>query len=642
LEPVGEANPREWIRRVTLDLTGLPPTPEEVQAFLADDAPHAPERLVDRLLASPRYGQRWGRFWLDVARYADSNGLDENIAHGNAWRYRDYVIASWNQDKPFDRFVVEQMAGDLDPAPATHEERVDRLVATGFLVLGPKVLAEVDETKMEMDIIDEQVETTGRAFLGLTLGCARCHDHKFDPIHTRDYYGMAGVFKSTRTMEHFKKIARWNEVTIATAEEQAAREAAQTRLTELQEQLRQARERQANTAAVTGSSRAPAGGAGEEELRQEVERLQLRVNATQAELQELPTTMAVSDRSEVLELPIHVRGNHLTLGEVVPRQVPQVLRSEAFPPPAMPANASGRWELAQWLVDPRHPLTSRVLVNRLWRWHFGRGLVGSTDNLGRLGEAPTHPELLDWLASELVRGEWSIKRLQRTIVLSRAYRLASRSHAGNEAIDPGNLRWWRFERKRLEAEAIRDSLLAVSGLLDEKMGGSLLHVKNREFLFDHTSKDNTRYDARCRSVYLPVIRNHLYDMFQLFDYGDDSVTNSDRATTTVAPQALFLLNGELTRSAAQALALQILRVDASLPERFALGYQRVFGRFPSPGEIERDRGYLEAMERQLAAEADASPDSSAVGASDPESRTLRAWSLLAQAWLSSNEFVYVR
>ena len=217
MSPAPPADKRTLIRRVTFDLTGLPPTPEEIDAFLADDRPDAFARLVDRLLASPAYGERWGRHWLDVARYADSNGLDENVAHGNAWRYRDYVVAAFNRDKPFDQFVVEQLAGDLLPGRRSRPQRHEQLIATGFLALGPKVLAEVDEAKMQMDIVDEQIDTVGRAFLGLTLGCARCHDHKFDPIDTADYYGLAGIFKSTRTMEHFKKVARWHENRAAVA-----------------------------------------------------------------------------------------------------------------------------------------------------------------------------------------------------------------------------------------------------------------------------------------------------------------------------------------------------------------------------------------------------------------------------------------
>ncbi len=660
LIPVDRADRATLIRRVTFDLTGLPPSPSDVEAFVNDPRADAYELLVDRLLASPRYGERWGRFWLDVARYADSNGLDENIAHGNAWRYRDYVIASWNRDKPFDQLVMEQLAGDLLPASddASHREH---LIATGFLVLGPKVLAEVDETKMEMDIIDEQVETTGRAFLGLTLGCARCHDHKFDPLSTRDYYALAGIFKSTRTMEHFKKIARWNELPIATPAERAAHDAITAKLTEQQAQLQKAtaelKALTENTATAQGGSTGTSSSVGSAsaerraELERQIQTLQQQVTATQASVQELPTAMAVSDQEKPVHLPVHIRGNHLTLGDAVARRVPEVLQSDELPPPSMPEARSGRLELAQWLVHPRHPLTARVFANRLWRWHFGQGLVRSTDNFGQLGERPSHPDLLDWLASELIRNEWSIKHLQRQVVLSYAYQLQSSRpdryattasadfHADpwqvNEAIDPANQFFWRGPMRRLEAESIRDALLAVGQSLDYKMGGSLLHVKNREFLFDHTSKDNTRYDARVRSVYLPVIRNHLYDMFQLFDYVDDSVTNSDRATTTVAPQALFLMNGELAMEAAQHLARRITRETDDAAARIDRGYQIVYGRPARPQEQARDLAYLKRLREQLE-ESAASP-----GQVSAESDQ-QALTLLCQIWLASNEFLYVR
>lgn len=652
LQPIPRADRATLIRRVTLDLTGLPPTAAEVAAFINDPRDDAYHRLVDRLMASPRYGERWGRYWLDVARYADSNGLDENIAHGNAWRYRDYVIASWNQDKPFDQFATEQLAGDLMTQPKDESEQHERMIATGFLVLGPKVLAEVDETKMEMDIIDEQVETTGRVFLGLTLGCARCHDHKFDPLSTRDYYALAGIFKSTRTMEHFKKIARWNEVAIASPAEKAAHEAITAKLAEQEANLKQATAELQTLATTTASAGGSSGEAVDSRahLEQRVAQLKQDVAATKASLFELPTAMAVADQAQPVQLAVHIRGSHLTLGDRVDRRVPEVLQSESFPAPQMPDVSSGRLELAQWLVDPRHPLTARVFVNRLWRWHFGQGLVRSTDNFGQLGERPLHPKLLDWLASELIRNHWSVKHLQRQIVLSHVYQLQSsppkqaENSAGdphgmawqsNEAIDPENENFWRAPMRRLEAESIRDALLAVSGSLDLKMGGSLLHVKNREFLFDHTSKDNTRYDAPVRSVYLPVIRNHLYDMFQLFDYVDDSVTNSDRATTTVAPQALFLMNGELAIEAAQQLARRLKSVEKDAEQRIANGYPMVYGRPATAHERQRDLAYLQRMRETLAQQASSETSS-------PEDVDQMAWTLLCQIWLASNEFLYVR
>ncbi len=658
VQPVALAHRRTLARRAALDLTGLPPAPERLEAFLNDDSPNAYDRYLDGLLASPAYGERWGRHWLDVARYADSNGLDENVAYGNAWRYRDYVIASLNRDKPYDLFVQEQLAGDLLPEPTSHQQRNERLIATGFLSLGPKVLAEVDETKMELDIIDEQVETTGRAFMALTLGCARCHDHKFDPISTEDYYSLAGIFKSTRTMEHFTKIARWNEVSLATAEQQAEHQRQQDQLKHLRETLQERKKAEATKTAAQANAAAtdPDGvdltTAGQTVVAAPpptIADLEQQIQVLEASLVELPSAMAVADYEQPTSLPVHIRGSHLTLGKPTPRGAPQVLANETLAAPEMPAERSGRLELARWLTDPRHPLTARVIVNRVWRWHFGRGLSAATDNFGALGETPTHPELLDWLACFLVRNNWSLKELHREIMRSHTYQLDSVQDPRSAQLDPENRLYWRANRRRMEAEVLRDSLLAVAGDLDRSMGGSLLHVKNREFLFDHTSKDETRYNAPRRSVYLPVIRNHLYDVFALFDYNDASVMQSNRSTTTIAPQALFLLNGELPAEAAASLAARLLAQHSAREERLREGYQLVFGRPPSEGELRRDAEFLHGLAQALAGEEvsekvqqPTEPGRSSVLDGRHSQFERRAWELLCQAWLASNEFIYVR
>ncbi|MEC9094000.1 MAG: PSD1 and planctomycete cytochrome C domain-containing protein [Planctomycetota bacterium] len=604
------------IRRVTFGLVGLPPSPEEVERFVKDSSAGSLERLIDRLLSSPRYGEVWGRHWLDVARYADSNGLDENIAHGNAWRYRDYVIRSFNRDKPFSRFVQEQIAGDLLPA-SDHdffsEEWKDSLIATGFLSLGPKVLAEVDQTKMEMDIVDEQVDTVGRAFMAITLGCARCHDHKFDPISTEDYYAMAGIFKSTKTMEHFKKIARWNEVSIANPAQEKALNDHARKLQDTKRQLEQViqlEKEQANTDSV---DKLPT------EAISRLNLLREAVKSLESSKPELPTAMAVTEYEKPMDLHVHIRGNHLTQGKLVLRGFPSALAGAVMKRPRQ----SGRLDLADWLIDPQHPLVARVIVNRIWRWHFGRGIVESTDNFGKLGSLPSHPELLDWLANRLVENGWSIKSLHRLILTSRTYQQSSQKLASYQEIDADNRLIWRSQVKRLGAESIRDSLLAVSGQLDLTMGGSQLHVKNREFLFDHTSKDLTSYDAKTRSVYLPVVRNHLYDVFQLFDYADASVASSHRAETTVAPQALFMMNSKLVTAAAAGLRDRLFKHADEPFQRHRLAYQIAFARFPLPSEKDRDMRFIEQL-----------------GAGDISER--EAWKVFCQALLMSNEFIYIR
>ncbi|MFO0879743.1 MAG: PSD1 and planctomycete cytochrome C domain-containing protein [Gemmataceae bacterium] len=605
LRPTPQADRRTLLRRVTFDLTGLPPTPEEIASFLQDRRADAYERLVDRLLASPAYGERWGRHWLDVARYSDSNGLDENIAHGNAWRYRDWVVTSFNHDQPYDAFLIDQLAGDLVPSTDEATRRA-RLIATGFLSLGPKVLAEVDERKMELDIVDEQVDTVGKAFLGLTLGCARCHDHKFDPVSQEDYYGLAGIFLSTKTMESFKKVGRWHENTLAGPDD----------LRRKREHDALVAERKSALAAKKGQPEAEL-----KPLRDELARLEKSAPI-------FSSAMGVTE-APVTDAPLLRRGNHLRPGKKITRRFPVALASEKQEP--LPASTSGRLELGRWLADRSHPLTARVMVNRLWRWHFGQGLVRSVDNFGLLAEKPTHPELLDFLARSFINSGWSIKAMHRQIVLSATYQMASTHDAQAATIDPDNRLWWRMNVRRLEAEAIRDNLLSVSKGLDRSMGGSLLHVANRGYLFDHTSRDQTAYDSPRRSLYLPVIRNNLYDVFGLFDSTDATVGSGDRATTTVATQALFWMNSDLARQSAERLATLLLaRGDLDDTARTELLYQIAYGRPPTPGEIHRVQVAVAGFEEALQARE-----------ADVGRRRLEAWAWLCHAVIAANEFVYV-
>ena len=630
LSPGERASRRTLIRRVTFDLTGLPPAPEEISRFINDSSPDAYERLVDRLLSSPAYGERWGRHWLDVVRYADSNGLDENVAHGNAWRYRDYVIASLNADKPYSDFVREQLAGDLIRAenPA---ERNEHLVATGFLSLGPKVLAEVDETKMEMDIVDEQIDTFGKAFLGMTLGCTRCHDHKFDPLTTEDYYALAGIFKSTKTMDSFTKIAKWHEYDIPNPEQQKQKqihaEKVKKKNAEIAELIKAA-----NAALLAGmeeGAKLPA--KPEEHYPEETKAKLKKLRDELADLEKaapvLPAAMGVSEGA-VADIPVHQRGSHLSLGKTVPRRFPLVLEIEDGP--EIPEKSSGRLQLSRWLTSPQHPLTARVIANRLWRWHFGAGIVDSTDNFGELGSKPSHPDLLDWLAGRLMETGWSLKEIHRLIVTSNAYCQSSESAergevaARSKVADPENRLLWRANVRRLEAEAIRDSLLAVSGKIDRKMGGSILNTENRKHIFDHTSKDNTSYDSDCRSVYLPIVRNHLYDAFQIFDYTDASTVNGNRTTSTVAPQALYLLNAEFVQNAAKDLAARLLKMASTDEARIRALHQLCFGHPPTQSSTERFQAYLGRIRETM---------------NDNE---LEAWSVICQVILVSNEFVTIR
>ena len=654
IEPAAAADKPTLIRRASFDLTGLPPTPEEIDAFIADESPDAFARVVDRLLASPHYGEHWGRHWLDVVRYADSNGLDENVAHGNAWRYRDWVVKAFNDDKPFDDFVREQIAGDLLVGSGADPARVVELrVATGFLSLGPKFLAEGDQTKLLMDVIDEQIDTTGRAFLGLSLGCARCHDHKFDPVTQADYYALAGILKSTETMESLKRLARWRENVLATPAEQDAHRRMQARIEALKSEIAtlvaKTREALAATQPATQPAPqppAPPGAAAAakpaavpeeafpEEVKATLAALRKERDSLEKALVPLPAAMGVADAAPQ-ETRIHVRGSHLALGRRVPRGVPAVLEIDG--PVAVPRAASGRRELAEWLVDPRNPLAARVLVNRLWRWHFGRGIVPSTDNFGLVGEPPSNQPLLDWLATEFVARGHSLKAMHRLIMLSAAWRRSSDPAASPTAdvarrVDPDNTLWWRTDVRRLEAESIRDAMLAAAGTLDRRLGGTLLAAANRAFIFDHTSKDETRYDVPRRSLYLPVIRNHISDAMWLFDCTDGAVGNGNRSTSTIASQALHFMNGDGPMQAADAIGRSVVAAEpADVAARATLLFRRLLGRRPTAAETATVCRRAAELEEQLTRERPAVVDGETA-----------AWTVVAQAMIAGNEFVIVR
>ncbi len=604
LTPTPAADARTLIRRVYFDLIGLPPSPEEVEAFVKAAAGakrgEALANIVDRLLASPRYGERWARHWLDVARYADSNGMDENLVFGNAWRYRDYVIDAFNRDVPYDQFVREQIAGDLLKEP--------KLQATGFLCIGPKMLAEDDPVKMEMDIIDEQLDTLGRAFLGMTFGCARCHDHKYDPISAADYYALAGIFKSTKTMTNFRVVASWQERPIGTPAEIDKAKAHAKKFADLLAKLDQ----------IAGED--PALKKELNDIRQQLVKLEKKSAPPMAD------TMAVSD-GKASDLRVHLRGNHLTLGKQSPRRFPRVFTSLKQAP--IDATHSGRLQLAAWLTQPEHPLTSRVMVNRLWHWHFGAGLVRSVDNFGLLGDKPSHPELLDYLAAQFLESGWSIKAMHRAIVLSSTYQMSAAYNDAAFQVDPDNRLHWRHGRRRLEAEALRDSLYVLAGNLDVKVGGTLFDAKNRAYVPGYPNAMYNKYDIPRRSIYLPVIRSALYDVLQAFDFADPSFPAGERATTTVAPQALFLMNGKIVHEQTRVWTAKLL-ADKSLDDagRVRRIYLQAFGRPASEKEVARSLEFVQRVESELAR------------AKAVDSRA-QAWQSLCRVIVSANEFVYV-
>ena len=935
LTPARPTTKRTLLRRATFDLLGLPPTPNEVDTFLDDDSPAAFERAVDRLLASPRYGERWGRHWLDVARYADSNGLDENLSYANAFRYRDYVINAFNKDKPYARFIQEQIAGDLLAGSWKDDSPLERFIATGFLAIGPKMLAEDDPTKMQMDIIDEQVSTIGQAFMGLTLGCCRCHDHKFDPLPTQDYYSLAGIFKSTKTMENHKVVAVWYERPLVTPQRAEQIELLKTKVKEAEKQIATLKEQATKSvtsslrahvqsyltasvnlerlqtafqgpqsalgvrqdqpyvvengylaleaeifhrgnvvitldgygqgigiigsrgaahaeydidvkkagryaveiryaaaesrpigllldgqqvgtsilSAVTGSwypdtqrwvsavqlqltpgkhtlrfdspkvyphidklaivwagkgkwpfqTKEPTSitrsasaenvepalvatwsdyfkaldegkhqshvafrpwlalrkldpakfveqaapilteiqsntGLGERlpeplkkafhaqppqslvdvaalyqrltnrlreayasdnqeaqrafaslqtefasavsplsapkdlpesaypaTLREQRSTLLAQIKSWKTEIPEANVAMGVTE-GQVADIRVHLRGSHITLGDTAPRQMLRIIAGEHQKP--IDNEHSGRLEFANWLASEKHPLVSRVMVNRIWRWRFGRGIVASVDNFGSLGSRPTHPRLLDWLALEFSRQQGSLKALHRIMLSSSTYQMSSQYNANNDRQDPENKLLWRMRRRRLSGEELRDSVLQIGPGMDHVMGGTLLKVKNRAYVTGSGTNITNEYDNLRRSVYLPVIRSAVFDVLQTMDFPDPAVSNGDRITTTVAPQALLMMNSSLVQKGTSDLAKQV----ANLPtdQRVESVYRLVLGRQPSGDDADLARQFIvdaESLARKQG--------------SDPAEATLKAWRSFSRVLLSSNDFMYV-
>jgi hypothetical protein len=576
LEPSADADAAVWLRRVHFDLTGLPPTPEAIADFLADASSEARATVVERLLASPAYGERWGRHWLDIARFAESSGGGRSMVFREAWRYRDYVIAAFNADTPFDRFLVEQIAGDLLPHASPAEEH-DHLVATGYLLLGATNYEEQDKRQLEMDVVDEQLDTIGRGLMGMTLGCARCHDHKFDPVPTADYYALAGILRSTDLLVH-QNVSRWTERMLPVDEATAAAVA------EHERGLVAARE--ALGAAKRSLAGLEPGSADLEPARGEVKRLEGLVKTLSKSAPQVPRAMAADDAKTIVESCICIRGDVHSEGRRVPRGVLAV--ATVGDPPIMPRDASGRLELARWIADAEHPLTSRVWVNRVWKHLFGQGIVRSVDNFGATGELPSHPDLLDFLARRFTDGGWSTKSLVREIVLSRTYALSTAVSPSQAEVDPENRLLARGNRRRLDAESLRDAMLVVSGRLDATAGGP--GITDSKVLAGVGTDMPTEYgyvftDTR-RSVYTPAFRNRRPDLFDAFDAADPNAVTGNRGASTVAPQALFMLNSPFVMDLAEAAAARLLAEESAGTDadRIERAFLQSLARSPTPAE----------------------------------------------------------
>jgi cytochrome c553 len=614
--PVGDAEKLSLVRRVTFDLTGLPPTLTEIDAFLADRSETAFERVVDRLLASPAFGERWGRHWLDLARYAESTGSARNLPFPHAWRYRDYVIDAFNNDKPYDEFLREQIAGDLLPS-GTPQEKTEHLIATGFLAVGVKDVNQRFKVRFVMDNIDEQIDTVARSVLALTASCARCHDHKFDPIPTTDYYALAGIFGSTDMCAALRNKMGGGgldyydrQMLLRIGPGSASTKDSREKIAGLQKELtRASADFEALRKTAEGFQQTADGRPKFTVAFDTVKRLQAELDRLSDLAANGPAAMGARDARVVADTSIRIRGIAENLGPLVRRGFLSVVQ---FPgQPAVNVRQSGRLELAQWLSSPQNPLTSRVIVNRVWHHLFGDGLVKTVDNFGVNGDVPSHPELLDHLATRFLRDGWSIKRLVRSIVLTRAYQMSSSTSPTNLAADPENRLVWRHSPRRLDAEEIRDATLAAAGQLDlsRPQGSSAMNLPVSELTNNGPQAQRLTALAqrsRHRSIYLPLLRGLTPNSLAVFDFAEQGMVTGDRDTTTVAPQALYLLNDPFVRSQSRALAEHLLAQSKwDDAERVDWAYRLAFGRPASTAETGRAATFLaayaaDAKEIQLA------------------------------------------
>ena len=706
LTPVGGADRRTLIRRATFDLHGLPPTPEEVEAFVADASPQATEKLIERLLASPRYGERWARHWLDVARYAEDQAHTFAVTpKRNAYLYRDWVVRAFNADMPFDRFVTLQLAGDLLPGNAneTTDELFTRLAGMGFLGLGAEYYKNTAREQAIAEELDDRVDVVSRAFLGLTVSCARCHDHKFDAIPTRDYYSLAGLFYGTnltnaplatqaeqKTYNDAQARVKQQEDAIGGVLTAAGKAAATKAVSRTADYLVAAREVQAGKSKLSAAAKAndlesyfldrwvkftdPANASKAPAITKDwfalkadakADAVKAAATAVQTKLAALEVpdanpkgkgkgadplakamfldanaplfvtpenaeklfvtaeqkTPLAAMRTELESrkkaspptplqahilsgagsgMKVYIRGNPATKGEDAPKGFLQVLSTS-------PPKDFTRLDLAKAIATPDNPLTARVFVNRVWAWHFGRGLVDTPSNFGVQGGRPSHPELLDWLAVNFVKNGWSTKWLHRQIMLSAAYQRAAEPHAGNTTLDAANVYLWRGSRRRLDVEAWRDSLLAVSGNLDDKLGGPTFDLRDA--------------NARRRTLYAKVSRHELDGLLRLFDFPDANVTADRRSVTTVPQQQLFALNSEFMVNQARAFAARVDKMGATDEARVDAAYRLAFNRAPATEEVALALAFL----RQPTTADD----------------RLTRWQQYAQALLASNEMMYV-
>ncbi len=657
LAPLENAQPHDLIRRLSFDLTGLPPSKKHIESFNKDSSQKNLATIVDELLVSKQFGERWGRHWLDLARYAESTGRTRNYPYPFAWRYRDYVIQSYNEDKPYDQFVREQVAGDLLPTEK-EDEKAENLVATGFLALSPLDLNERNRRKFMMDIIDEQIDVLSQSVLGLTISCARCHDHKFDPIAQKDYYALAGFFMSTEPLLGYgaragggNKLQNSLLLSLPLKEGEEAKKDSAPKVEpnpriarqrrNIQNQLEKAEEKTRELRkefAISRSRRRPKNARRPEDIQTEIGRVRRTIRNLEQRLERFqpspatlgPLAMGLRDRRQPIDCRINIRGDANKLGDKVGRDIPTVLKEEDFAiEESKLEESSGRLELAYWLTDTENPLTARVYSNRIWHHLFGRGLVRTVDNFGKTGEQPTHPELLDYLARTLISNGWSTKKTIRQIVLSRTYQLASIAKGNQTETDPGNLFLWRQNQRRLEAEAIRDSLLSISGqiLLDPpKQGSPVLNLPRGEIRLGTNQRGgrSLRFNPNHRTVYLPIVRSFVPEFLEVFDFPDPTLVKGQRDVTTVPTQALFLLNNPFVKECSDRTAKIILGATKDDKNKaIDLSFSKIFARKATNAEREALIKYLDQLNQQN------------------DSNLEQSWSRVIHSLFASSEFRYL-
>ncbi len=612
LVPVAAADRRALIRRASFDLTGLPPTPEQVRRFEADTRPNAFAELIDELLASPRYGERWGRHWLDLARYADTAGENSDYPIPQAHLYRDYVIDSFNADKPYDVFLREQIAGDIIARAGAPENYAERVIATGFLAQA-KRFGTRDLEDMHL-IIEDTLDTIGKVTMGLVMRCARCHDHKYDPTTMKDYYALYGFFQSAgypypggesdRVQKYFAPLEHPDVLARRDKEYFSGK---QPEIDRLKAELKAAK---------------PKGD-------KAVKAVQAKLDAINAGSpgRRVPVAYAMHE-GKAADAYIQKLGNPRSKGDLVHRGVPSFLDADAHLD--IPEGASGRLQFAEWLTHPENPLTARVMVNRIWQHHFGKPIVATPSDFGIQGAKPTHPELLDWLAKRFIESGWSVKAMHRLILSSKTWQIASAHDATNEAKDSANAHYWKFDRRRLDAELIRDSMLLLGGNLDLSRPGPHPFPPADKWRFSAHRQFKAVYPSNHRSVYLMVQRLHPHPFISVFNGPDTSATTAMRDQSTVPQQALFMSNSKQVEQQAEGFAKELAAAEPDTLKRLRLAYWRAFSREPNERELERALEFLARYAELAAAE------------NVPEAqREPQAWAALARTMLTSNEFVFV-